>query len=179
MTPYKFADLVDEVSRGIGNDWAKYPVYGATRDGLAIAKERVGKAPGRYKPVTPGTIFYNPMRILIGSIAMLDDDDPPGITSPDYVVMKPKDGLLDYRWFYHWFRSPFGQHFIASLARGAVRERILFNRLAAATLAIPDYRHQVRASKVLREVRVLRRSTEKQLTEIDSLAQAAIRSSVS
>lgn len=57
-----------------------------TRSGLAPARERPGKHAERYKPVTAGTVFYNPMRILIGSIAFVDDDDEPGITSPDYVV---------------------------------------------------------------------------------------------
>jgi type I restriction enzyme S subunit len=53
-----------------------------TRSGLAPARERPGKHAERYN----GTVFYNPMRILIGSIAFVDDDDEPGITSPDYVV---------------------------------------------------------------------------------------------
>jgi type I restriction enzyme, S subunit len=75
-------DVLIEVKTGIGKDWAKYPVMGATRDGLALAKEPPGKKPQRYKPVFPGTVFYNPMRILIGSIAFVDDDDPAGITSP-------------------------------------------------------------------------------------------------
>jgi len=59
-----------------------------TRSGLAPARERPGKHAERYKPVTAGTVFYNPMRILIGSIAFVDDDDEPGIMSPDYVVLK-------------------------------------------------------------------------------------------
>jgi type I restriction enzyme, S subunit len=81
-------EVLEEVKRGIGATWADYPVLGATRDGLAPAKEPVGKNPERYKPVTAGTVFYNPMRILIGSIAMVDDNDAPGITSPDYVALR-------------------------------------------------------------------------------------------
>ena len=73
----------------------------------------------RYKPVRAGTVFYNLMRILIGSIAMVDDDDMPGITSPDYVALRGRAGLVDSRWFYYWLRSPHGAHCIASLARGA------------------------------------------------------------
>src|SRR5207237_197336 len=103
------------------------PVLGATRSGLAPAKEGVGKQPQRYKPVRSGTIFYNPMRILLGSIALVDDRDTPGITSPDYVVMRGHEGVLHPVWFYHWFRSRAGAEFIKSLTRGAVRERLLFN----------------------------------------------------
>jgi hypothetical protein len=68
-TPMLLGDVLIEVKKGIGKEWAKYPVLGATRDGVAPAKELPGKHPERYKPVTAGTVFYNPMRILIGSIA--------------------------------------------------------------------------------------------------------------
>ena len=81
-------DVLVEVTEGVGDNWHNQPVLGATRAGLAPAKEPVGKQPERYKPVTPGTIFYNPMRILLGSIAIVDEGDSPGITSPDYVVIE-------------------------------------------------------------------------------------------
>jgi type I restriction enzyme S subunit len=141
-------DVLTEVKTGIGADWAKYPVMGATRDGLAPAKERPGKNPQKYKPVVPGTVFYNPMRILIGSIAYVEEDDPPGITSPDYVVFVGKEKRIDSRWFYYWLRSPLGHRCIASHARGAVRERMLFNRLANAEVEIPDFDTQQKVSRV-------------------------------
>lgn len=90
---YSLGDALEEVKAGIGRDWASYPVLGATREGLAPAKEPPGKQPERYKPAFPGTVFYNPMRILIGSIAFVDDDDEPGITSLDYVALKGKKEL--------------------------------------------------------------------------------------
>jgi type I restriction enzyme, S subunit len=162
-------DVLKEVKQGIGQGWADHPVLGATRDGLAPAKEPVGKNPERYKPVLAGTVFYNPMRILIGSIAMVDDDDTPGITSPDYVVLRGLDGVLDSRWFYYWLRSTHGEHVIASLARGAVRERMLFNRLAEGAIELPPYAVQLAASRVLAEVRPLKARIEAQLREIELL----------
>ncbi len=118
---YLLGDVLVEVKNGIGAKWADFPVLGATRAGLAPAREQPGKHAARYKPVNAGTVFYNPMRILIGSIAFFDDDDEPGITSPDYVVLKGKPGFVDSRWFYYWLRSPWGIKCIQSLARGAVR----------------------------------------------------------
>lgn len=152
----KLGDVLVEVKQGIGKQWADYPVLGATRDGLALAKEPPGKHPTKYKPVFPGTIFYNPMRILIGSIAFVDQADEPGITSPDYVVLRGREGMLDSRWFYYWLRSPLGVQCINRLARGAVRERMLFNRLAEGTIELPSFTAQQRASSVLRELRPLR-----------------------
>jgi len=167
--PRPLGDVLDEVKQGIGASWADFPVLGATRDGLAPAKEPVGKNPERYKPVRPGTVFYNPMRILIGSIAMVDDDDAPGITSPDYVALRGHEGVVDSRWFYYWLRSREGEHCIASLARGAVRERMLFNRLAEGEIALPPYPVQVAASRALAEIRPMKRRLEAQLRDIDLL----------
>jgi type I restriction enzyme S subunit len=156
-----------EVKAGVGSSWSHYPVLGATREGLAPAKEPVGKKPERYKPVVSGTVFYNPMRILIGSIAFVDDDDEPGITSPDYVVLHGKENLVDSRWFYYWLRSPYGEQCISSLARGAVRERMLFNRLSEGTISLPPYSVQVRASGALKELKSMKYAIEKQLKEIN------------
>jgi type I restriction enzyme S subunit len=162
-------NVLDEVKQGIGASWAEFPVLGATRDGLAPAKEPVGKKPERYKPVQVGTVFYNPMRILIGSIAMVDMCDAPGITSPDYVALRGREGVVDSRWFYYWLRSPEGERCIASLARGAVRERMLFNRLAEGAIKLPPYRVQQSASQALSELRPMRQSIEAQLRDIELL----------
>lgn len=109
------------------------------------------------------------MRILIGSIAMVDDDDTPGITSPDYVVLRGRDGIVDSRWFYYWLRSPLGEYCIASLARGAVRERMLFNRLAEGEITLPPYPVQVAASRALAEIRPMRQRIQAQLRDIEQL----------
>ena len=163
--------LLDEVKQPIGADWSSHAVLGATRGGLAPAKEPPGKQAHRYKPVRPGTVFYNPMRILIGSIAYVDDDDKPGITSPDYVVLRGKPGVVESRWFYYWLRSPLGSQCIQSLARGAVRERMLFNRLAEGEIALPSFGDQLRASAALKELKPLKRSVEFRISEINLLPQ--------
>jgi len=164
-------DCLDEVSSGIGSGWREYPVLGATRLGLAPAKEAVGRYPERYKLVLPGTVFYNPMRILLGSIAMVDDGESAGITSPDYVVVRPRDGILHHRWFYYWLRSPLGADFIKKLARGAVRERILFGRLAGGRISIPPWSAQ--------EIAVVRTAAEAELAAIQALPAVLLREALS
>lgn len=170
-TPRTLGHVLDEVKKGIGQSWKNYPVLGATRDGLAPAREQPGKHAPKYKPAFPGAVFYNPMRILIGSIAFVDEDDTPGITSPDYVALRGKEGVVDSRWFYHWLRSPLGEQSILSLARGAVRERMLFNRLAEGSIELPSFAEQENASLALKELRPLRRAIEQQLREINLLPQ--------
>jgi len=164
-------EVLEEIKQGIGENWANYPVLGATRGGLAPAKEPPGKKPERYKPVFPGTVFYNPMRILIGSIALVDDDDTPGITSPDYVALQGKRGVVDSRWFYYWLRSPLGEQCILSLARGAVRERMLFNRLADGEIELPDFTIQQKASSALAALRPMRQAIEAKINDINLLPQ--------
>ena len=169
--PTRLEHALCEVKDGIGIEWTKFPVLGATRAGLAPARERPGKHAERYKQVTAGTVFYNPMRILIGSIAFVDDDDEPGITSPDYVVLKGKPGVVDSRWFYYWLRSPLGERCIQSLARGAVRERMLFNRLAEGEIELPAYDTQVKASRALAQIKPMRAAIKKQIAELELLPQ--------
>jgi type I restriction enzyme S subunit len=170
-TQHKLVDIVDEVVDGIGKNWKTHSVLGATRLGLAPAREQPGKHAERYKPVTSNTVFYNPMRILIGSIAFVDEDDESGITSPDYVVLKGKPGVADSRWFYYWLRSPLGERCIQSLARGAVRERMLFNRLAEGEIELPDYEIQMKASMALAQIKAMRAAIQKQIEELEMTPQ--------
>jgi len=176
---HRLADCLSEVSEGVGEKWEEYPVLGATRAGLAMAKEPVGKNPGRYKPVRPGTIFYNPMRILLGSIAMIDDENPPGITSPDYVAMRCIEGHLHPRRFYYWFRSRYGAEFIKSMTRGAVRERLMFRRLAPASISIPDWPTQVAVAAKLVEIKQAKLALAVKLTALERLPAALLREAFS
>jgi len=171
----KLRELLEEVTAGVGERWADFPLIGATRSGIAPAKEAIGKNPERYKLVMPGTIFYNPMRILLGSIAMVDEGEPPGITSPDYVVVTCIEGELHPLWFYHWFRSQNGVEFIKSLTRGAVRERLLFNRLAKGEMTLPDWEAQLVFAEKCRSIKKARTALKAQLTSLDKLPAALIR----
>jgi len=170
-TEHRLGDVLIDVKKGIGETWKDYPVLGATRNGLAPAKEPPGKYPHRYKPVFNQTVFYNPMRIMIGSIAFVDNDDKPGITSPDYVALQGKENQVDSRWFYYWLRSPYGEHCISSLARGAVRERMLFNRLAEGVIQLPSYQVQYQISKSLAALRPIKNAIQQQLDELNKIPE--------
>ena len=174
-TEHRLGELVDEVTVGVGDAWRGQPVLGATRAGLAPAKEGVGKQPHRYKPVTAGTVFYNPMRILLGSIALVDAGDAPGITSPDYVVIRGRERVLHPVWFYYWFRSPAGAEFIKTLTRGAVRERLLFNRLAPGRIPVPPWRRQLATVERVRAAEKARQSLAARLKVLEKLPAALLR----
>lgn len=171
----RLADCLEEVTQGVGPSWRRYRLLGATREGLAPAKEGVGKAPERYKLVEPGTIFYNPMRILLGSIALLEEGEEPGITSPDYVVFRTRPNVIHHRWFYDWLRSDDGAAFIRTLARGAVRERMLFRRLAEAEITVPSYEAQLGFARAAILVGRAHAAAEAGWVASESLADASLR----
>jgi len=173
------SDVLQEVTSGVGPDWTRYPVTGVSRTGAAPPKEPVGKSPERYKLLCPGTIFYNPMRILLGSIGIVDADDLTSITSPDYVVFHTLEPTLNARWFYYWLRSAMGAAFIQTLTRGAVRERMLFRRLAGASLDVPPPKAQALAAEQLGHARVLGRRAGSQLATINELPAALLRQAFS
>jgi type I restriction enzyme S subunit len=169
----RLEEVLDEISAGVGSDWRARPLLGASRGGLSLAKEPIGKSPERYKPVHPGCIFYNPMRVLLGSIAFVEEGL--GIVSPDYVAFTTKEGCLHSRWFYHWLRSELGEHFIKGLARGAVRERILFNRLMEGVVSIPSWERQIVAVQKMQRIPDLRASLADQLAALDRYPAALLR----
>lgn len=168
-------ECLEEVSRGVGPQWYGKPLYGATRSGIALAKEPLGKQPERYKPVDPGSVFYNPMRILLQSVAMVDDDDAGGITSPDYVVVRGRPGILHHRVFYYWLRSSEGNAFIHQLARGGVRERILFNRMCDGHIPVLPWPIQERLAKQLALIPRARAAAAERLAAAQALPAAYLR----
>ena len=129
----------------------------------------------RHKPVDPGTVFYNPMRILLGSIGMVDADDAMGITSLDNVVVRSIEGKLHYRRFYWWLRSWCGAELVKSLTRGAVRERMLFRSLASGSVRLPPWEAQVAAAETTLRIGQARRQVTAQLPSIGALPAAYLR----
>jgi restriction endonuclease S subunit len=168
-----------EVKSGVGRVWSNFALLGATRQGIAPAKELIGKNPERYKFASTGTIFYNPMRILIGSIALVDDDAAEGIVSPDYVVAKPKPDKLLPRFFYYWLRSQHGVSAILASARGAVRERMMFKSLAKIELPLPDIEKQLRFGRVYLAARSARSRMIAQQLERTALESSLLRAAFS
>jgi type I restriction enzyme S subunit len=65
------------------------------------------------------------------------------------VVFRTRPGVLHHRWFYYWLRSKYGEDLIRSLARGAVRERLLFKRLANGTVGAPNWDTQLSVAQRL------------------------------
>ena len=122
-----------------------------------------------------GTAVRHAGPILLGSIALVDEGDTPGITSPDYVAVRGREGVLHAVWFYAWFRSPAGAEFIKSLTRGAVRERLLFNRVAPGRIPVPPWTRQLATVARIRAADQARRVFAARLEVLGKLPAALLR----
>ncbi len=131
-------DLTEECDTRIGADYSSDTrLVGVTNtEGIAKPKGRIGKSPEKYKRVEIGYLVYNPMRINIGSIGVALSEEDTGITSPDYVVFRCKEGL-DPEYVYYFLRSEAGRHAIKQKTRGSVRFRLYYDRLAGIEIPIP------------------------------------------
>jgi len=64
-----------------------------------------------------------------------------------------------------------GEHCINSLARGAVRERMLFTVWRKDRSLLPSYPEQLRASKALATLKPVKSAIQKQLNELNKIPE--------
>ena len=100
-----------------------------------------------YKVVYKDEFAYNPARINVGSIAMLEKFEI-GILSPMYVVFKCLE-KVDNCFFRYWLES---HNFIGVLHRylsGSVRETLSFNDMKTMHIFLPTLAEQKKIAQVL------------------------------
>ncbi|MGQ9648543.1 MAG: N-6 DNA methylase [Phycisphaerae bacterium] len=152
-------DLTEESDERIGEAYSEeVRLLGVSNvDGFCDPKGRIGKNPERYKIIREGYLAYNPMRINIGSIGVAVDVTDDGITSPDYVVFRCKDGVLP-EYVYHYLRSEAGRHQINLKTKGSVRFRLYYKQLAGIPIPVPeDIDLQVRFAALCRRLESIRK----------------------
>ncbi len=74
------------------------------------------------KRVEMGDIVYNPMRVNIGSIGLVDEVMSGGLVSPDYHVIRT-DGI-DAEYLIGLLRTPFYKFYIDVITTGSIRDRL-------------------------------------------------------
>jgi type I restriction enzyme M protein len=152
-------DLTEESDERIGEAYSEeVRLLGVSNvDGFCDPKGRIGKHPERYKIIREGYLAYNPMRINIGSIGVAVDVTDEGITSPDYVVFRCRNGVLP-EYVYHYLRSEAGRHQINLKTKGSVRFRLYYKQLAGIPIPVPeDIDLQVRFAALCRRLESIRK----------------------
>ena len=166
----RLADVTREITaRNRDGKLGRDKVMGVTnsRGIVPMREQTIGGDLTKYKILPPRAFAYNPMRINVGSIAMLKQDSDV-LVSPDYVLFECVPGGLDPDFLDHLRQSHFWDHYINAGGSGSVRMRTYYDDLAALRLKLPDYDEQLAISSALNtandEIALL-------TTEIDALTR--------
>lgn len=115
----------------------------SNENGITISKYAAEDKADEYKIIEKGCFVYNPYRINVGSIALLNEDKK-GLISPAYVVFKVKPNSIKEELLLKFLKSKEGLRQIKMYGRGTVRQALRFEDLCKIELSIPDYIEQER-----------------------------------
>ncbi|ETJ39306.1 Type I site-specific deoxyribonuclease specificity subunit [human gut metagenome] len=101
-----------------------------------------------YKIVKKGQFAYNPSRVNVGSIDLLNNFDS-GLLSPMYVIFECCDEL-DKDYLYQFLKSNMFLNYIPKLLQGSVRDSLSFEALQQVKLFIPEISQQKEIAKILK-----------------------------
>lgn len=159
----KLGELVEEFSfrsKDLEIDVSTLEFYGVSNtDGIIPTKNAAEDKAEKYKILEKDCFAYNPYRINVGSIALLEEDIK-GLISPAYVVFKPKPKSIIPQLLLMFLKSPEGLRQIKIHARGAVRQALRFADLCKIEISLPDYDEQIEFFKKITETEI----TSNQLT---------------
>ncbi len=100
-----------------------------------------------YKVVRRGEFAYNPSRVNVGSLAMLNEYDE-GILSPMYIVFKANENI-DKTYLLQCLQSWWFRGHIPAYTQGSVRDSLSFDGLCSMKFYIPTLQEQKAISAIL------------------------------
>lgn len=100
-----------------------------------------------YKVVRRGEFAYNPSRVNVGSLAMLNEYDE-GILSPMYIVFKANENI-DKAYLLQCLQSWWFRGHIPAYTQGSVRDSLSFDGLCSMKFYIPTLQEQKAISAIL------------------------------
>ncbi|WP_141050655.1 restriction endonuclease subunit S [Aliarcobacter cryaerophilus] len=110
-------------------------------------KEVASKDTSNYKIVKKGNFAYNPSRINVGSLGLLEEYEI-GILSPMYVIFECLKGL-DKQYLNYWLNT---HNFTGNLSKflsGSVRDSLAFNDMKLMKIKLPSLPEQQKIAEVL------------------------------
>ena len=102
-----------------------------------------------YKVVRRGEFAYNPSRVNVGSLAMLNEYDE-GILSPMYIVFKANENI-DKTYLLQCLQSWWFRGHIPAYTQGSVRDSLSFDGLCSMKFYIPALQEQKAISAILEQ----------------------------
>lgn len=101
-----------------------------------------------YKIVSKGQFAYNPSRVNVGSIDLLQDSEM-SILSPMYIVFETKEDYLLSKFLYYHLKSNSFLVRIPTYVQGSVRDTLSFKALSEMEFFIPNIEKQKKVTKIL------------------------------
>ncbi|WP_081586396.1 restriction endonuclease subunit S [Brachyspira pilosicoli] len=123
------------------------------KEGFVIQNEFFGKTIAskdlsNYKIVDKYDFAYNPARVNVGSISMLENFDS-CIVSPMYVVFSLNKLKIDKYFFKYWIQSNNFNGHIRSLSAGSVRSILSFDAMSTMKIKLPSLEEQNKIAELL------------------------------
>ena len=124
--------------------------FGFVEQSNYFEKEVASKDTSNYKVIKNGNFAYNPSRINVGSIALLENFEV-GILSPMYVIFDCLDGI-NKKFLKYWLQS---HNFTGNLYKylaGSVRETLNFKDMKNFKIKLPNLAEQTKIAEILSSV---------------------------
>ena len=113
-----------------------------------FGRELASSDVSNYKIVSKGQFAYNPSRVNVGSIDLLQDSEI-GILSPMYIVFETKKDYLSSKFLYYHLKSNSFLVRIPTYVQGSVRDTLSFKALSEMEFFIPNIEKQKKITKIL------------------------------
>jgi type I restriction enzyme S subunit len=172
LIPGTFRDVVSEINIRIKNELKDVCVLSAVSSGNLIrsedffTKQVFSKNLEKYKKVEKFDFAYNPSRINIGSIGMLEEDII-GAVSSIYVVFRPKKE-------YHFFaqcsvKLGYVKNYIEKFSSGSVRQALNFDDFSSIPINIPPIELVRRFNIFITDIKAVRNKITKENEALTSM----------
>ena len=123
-----------------------------------------------YKIVKRNQIAYNPSRINVGSIDVLESFDE-GIISPLYVIFSCNKRLLP-RYLVYYLKSDRGNTYIRGNTSGSVRDTLKFVDLCKINIIVPPLQKQKKIVELLEKVENTIEKRKESIKLLDELVKS-------
>ncbi|WP_300712532.1 restriction endonuclease subunit S, partial [uncultured Brachyspira sp.] len=146
-------EVIKEKSVKNKNNQVSLVLSVTNKDGFVIQNEFFGKTIAskdlsNYKIVNKFDFAYNPARVNVGSISMLENFDI-CIVSPMYVVFGLNYEIIDKYFFKYWIQSHNFNGHIKSLSAGSVRSILSFDAMSTMKIKVPSLEEQNKIASFL------------------------------
>ncbi len=164
----------------IGNEPEKeFPILGVTNKvGVYLNKYVKGENINQpYKKVRGGELTYNPYRVNIGSIGVVQKEYDNFYISPAYVVFGTKEGLLN-EYIFLVLSSSWFNPYLRAATSGSVRQNLTFDLLSQLKVPIPPLTIQKKIvddwRKAQKEAQELNKKADEKEKAIDDYILSAL-----